>query len=134
MRIERLLRKCFDAIRYGNLLVRYESTRDVLKEKLPERNELEYRRDCIVKNSNSRTKLQVLRNCYLRHCDHMYRGLKIWKNYCVYHSHVCKRINLLMDQKYKRYLRMALMRWKADTDKKVHNELLKANEDCLNEN
>lgn len=33
-----------------------------------------------------------------------------------------------------RYLRMAFIRWKADTDKKVHNGLVKVNEDCMNEN
>jgi len=39
-----------------------------------------------------------------------------------------------MKQKHNRYLRMAFMRWKADTDKLVHNDLIKVNEDCRNEN
>ena len=134
LRTERLMRKAFDAIRYGNMQQRFETTRDQLNERLPERQELEYRKDCIIKNTNTRTKAHVLRNCYLRNCDHQYRAIKIWKLYCIYHKHICNRVNLLLKQKHNRFLRMAFMRWKADADKQVHNDLIKVNEDCRNEN
>lgn len=124
LRTERALRKAFDAIRYGNMQTKFETTRDQLNERLPERQELEYRKDCIIKNTNTRTKAHVLRNMYLRNCDHQYRALKIWKLFCTYHKHICNRVQLLLKQKQQRFLRMAYMRWKADADKKVHNDLL----------
>jgi len=69
LRQERLLKKTFDALRFSITQMRFEKTRNQLNAKLPERLELEFRKDCLIKNTNTRTKAHVLRNCYLRHCD-----------------------------------------------------------------
>lgn len=41
--------------------VKFEQSRNLLNLKLPEKEELEYRRDCLIKNTNTRTKAHVLR-------------------------------------------------------------------------
>lgn len=86
IRTERLLKKVFDSIRFGNMQRKFEETRDVLNDKIPEKQELEYRKECLIKNTAGQTKLHVLRQCYLRHCDHMYKALLIWKNAVVFHK------------------------------------------------
>ena len=49
VRTERLLKACFDAIRFGNTQRKFEETRAVLEAKIPEREELEYKKDCLAK-------------------------------------------------------------------------------------
>ena len=90
--MERLMKKCFDAIRFGNVQHKFEITRDLLEAKIPEREELEYRKACLIKNAATRTKLSVLRQCYLRHCDVMHKAMLIWKNACSYHNHIMNRM------------------------------------------
>ena len=44
----------FDAIRFSIIQKKFEDTRDLLNEKIPEKQALEYRRECLIKNSNVR--------------------------------------------------------------------------------
>lgn len=54
IRTERLCKKVFDAIRFSIIQKKFEDTRDLLNEKIPEKQALEYRRECLIKNSNVR--------------------------------------------------------------------------------
>jgi hypothetical protein len=49
VRTERLVKQCFDAIRFCNVLEKYEATRDRLNHEIPVRQELELRRDTLIK-------------------------------------------------------------------------------------
>ena len=49
VRTERLMKRCWDAIRYCNVLERYEATRQRLGEEIPVREELERKRDTLIK-------------------------------------------------------------------------------------
>lgn len=51
IRTERLIKKVFDALRYANVQRKFEETRDLLNAKEPEKKELEYRKDCLIKNT-----------------------------------------------------------------------------------
>lgn len=86
IRTERLCKKVFDAIRFSIIQKKFEDTRDLLNEKIPEKQALEYRRECLIKNSNVRLKLHVLRQCFFRHCDIAYKAILIWKNAVTYHK------------------------------------------------
>jgi hypothetical protein len=45
------MKKVFDSIRFGNMQRKFEETRDILNEKIPEKQELEYRKECLIKNT-----------------------------------------------------------------------------------
>jgi hypothetical protein len=64
----------------------------------------------------------------------MYKALLIWKNCVVFHKQVLHRLKLRLIDEHKRRLRIAFMRWKESTDKKIHIDLLKVTEDHMNEN
>jgi hypothetical protein len=49
VRTERLMKRCWDAIRYCNVLEKYEATRQRLGEEIPVREELERKRDTLIK-------------------------------------------------------------------------------------
>lgn len=134
IRTERLMKKVWDSIRFGNIQSKFEKTRDILNDKIPEKMELEYRKECLIRNTAQQTKMHVLRQCYLRHCDHMYKALLIWKNAVIFKKQVLQRLKLRLIDEHKRRLRIAYMRWKESTDKKIHVDLLKVTEDHINEN
>ena len=82
VRTERLLKACFDAIRFSNTQNKFEQTRAVLEAKIPEREELEYKKECLAKQTATKTKYHALRQAYLKHCDVKYKALMIWKENC----------------------------------------------------
>jgi hypothetical protein len=49
VRTERLIKSCFDAIRFCNVLEKYEATKGRLGEEIPIREELERKRDTMIK-------------------------------------------------------------------------------------
>jgi len=128
------VKKVFDSLRYGSVQAKFERTRAILEEKIPEKRELEYRKECLVKNTAAQTKIHVLRQWYLRNCDHMYKALLIWKNACTFRRQVLQRLKLRLIDEHKRRSRIAYMRWKESTDRKIHLDLLKQTEDHMNEN
>ena len=134
IRTERLMKKVFDAIHFSVVQQKFEDTRDLLNEKIPEKQELEYRKECLIKNSTVRQKLHVLRQCYFRHCDVAYKAILVWKNAVSYHKQVLHRLKLKLIDEHKRRARIAFMRWKESADKMVHIDLLRVTEDHLNEN
>ena len=73
---------------------KFEATRDELLLKIPEKENLEYRRDCLINNAAQRTKLHNFRQFYLRHCDLTYRALQVWKENCVHYRHTMNRFKM----------------------------------------
>lgn len=61
VRKDRLLKQCFDAIKFSNTNNKFESTRAILESKIPEREELEYKRECLAKQTATKTKYHALR-------------------------------------------------------------------------
>lgn len=52
IRTERLMKKVFDSIRFSILQQKFEETRAVLNDKIPEKLELEYKMECLRKNTD----------------------------------------------------------------------------------
>lgn len=100
IRAERLLKACFDAIRFGNTQNKFEQTRAILEQKIPEREELEYKLECLERQTATKTKYHALRQCYLRHCDVKFRALTLWKTYSKHYAHVMSRIKLRLIEKH----------------------------------
>lgn len=61
IKAERLLKACFDAIRFGNTQHKFETTRAILEQKIPEREELEYKLECLERQTATKTKYHALR-------------------------------------------------------------------------
>ena len=134
VRTERLLKQCFDAMRFSNTNDKFETTRAVLEAKIPEREELEYKRECLAKQTATKTKYHCLRQAYLRHCDVKYKAFLIWKQNCKHYSHNMERVKLRLINEHKRRLNWAFMKWKEGADKGVHMEMMVMTEDVMNEN
>ena len=56
VRTERLLKQCFDAIRFSNTNMKFETMRMELEAKIPEREDLEFKRECLEKQTATKTK------------------------------------------------------------------------------
>jgi len=134
VRRERLLKQCFDAIKFGNTNEKFETTRAILESKIPEREELQYKRDCLKKQTATKTKYNALRKAYLKHCDVKYKALMIWRENCKHFSHNMDRMKLRLINEHKRRLNWAFMKWKECSDKGVHLEMMVMTEDVMNEN
>lgn len=106
----------------------------VLEQKIPEREELEYKRECLAKQTATKTKYHALRQAYLKHCDVKYRALMIWRENCKHFNHNMERVKLRLIHEHKRRLNWAFMKWKEGADKGVHLDMLVMTEDVMNEN
>ena len=134
LRTGRLLKQCYDAIRYFNVQTKFENTRAELERKIPEKESLEYRRECLINNAAARTKIHAVRQFYLRHCDVQYRALMVWKDAVVHYKHTMKRLKMQMMHWHSRGLSSAFMRWKEFADRAVHQKLMEITREQLNEN
>ena len=134
VRTERLLKACFDAIKFSNTQTKFENTRAVLEAKIPEREELEYKKECLAKQMATKTKYHALRQCYLKHCDVLYAYLLRWKENCQHYNHNMDRVKLRLINEHRRRLNHAFMKWKEGHDKNVHMEMMVMTEDVMNEN
>ncbi|CDW85127.1 UNKNOWN [Stylonychia lemnae] len=134
LRTERLLKQCFDAIKFGNIQDKYEKTRERLEREIPVREELERKRDTLIKVNRSRDKYNLFRQCVIRYSDLKYRALMIWKENIVYHNQQMQRIKLRLIELHKRTLSGAFYKWKEGADKKHMVELVSFTEDLMNEN
>ena len=129
-----MLKACFDAIRFSNTQTKFENTRAILEAKIPEREELEYKRECLTKQMATKTKYNALRQCYLKHCDVLYAALLRWKENCQHYNHNMERVKLRLINEHRRRLNHAFMKWKEGHDKNVHMEMMVMTEDVMNEN
>jgi len=60
-RDERLLKQCFDAIKFSNIQDHYESTKARLESEIPVREELEKKRDQLIKTNRTKDKYNLFR-------------------------------------------------------------------------
>ena len=134
IRGERLVKQCFDAIRFGNVQRRYEETQARLEQEIPLREELERKRDTLIKVNKSKDKYNLFRQCCIRYSDLKFRALMVWKENVQYHNSQLKRIKLRLIELHKRNLSAAFFKWKESVDKKVMVELVSFTEDLANEN
>jgi len=97
---------------------KYERTREQLDREVPLRQELEQKRDTIVKVNKTKDKYHYFRQMFIRYKDLMYRALMVWKGNCKYHSHTMDRVKMRLIQLHKRNTSWAFYHWKESIDKK----------------
>jgi hypothetical protein len=134
IRDERILKKCFDAIKFGNVQRKYEETQARLEQEIPLREELERKRDSLIKVNKTKDKYNLFRQACIRYQDLKYRALMVWKENVQYHNDTMKRVKLRLIENHKRNLSAAFFKWKESTDKKTMVELVAFTEDLVNEN
>ena len=61
MRDERLVKKVFDAIKYHNINRQYEETKEKLDKEIPVREDLERKRDTLIKTNKTKDKYHLFR-------------------------------------------------------------------------
>lgn len=134
VRAERLVKQCFDAIRYCNVLEKYEATKAKLGEEIPIREELERKRDTLIKCHRNKDKYNMLRKWCIRVSDAKYRALMVWKENISYWKRIMNRVNLRVTELHRRNLSTAFLRWREGADRLRVVELLGVTEDLMNEN
>jgi len=134
VRTERLLKQVFDAIRFGNVLERYEATRGQLNQEIPVRQELELKRDTLVKSHKMKDKYNLFRKCCIRYADARYRALQTWKENISYFNRTMGRMKLRLIELHRRKLSAAFTRWREGSDRLHMVALLAHTEDLMNEN
>ncbi len=105
-----------------------------MNEEIPLREELERKRDTLIKTSKSRDKYNLFRQCCIRYTDLKHHFLMLWKKNVQYHNHTMQRVKLRLIQLHKRGLSHAFFKWKESIDKKHMVELVTFTEDLMNEN
>ena len=66
-RTERLLKQCFDAIKFGNIQAKYEQTKQRLEQEIPVREELERKRETLLKTNKAKDKYNLFRSAIIRY-------------------------------------------------------------------
>lgn len=74
-RDERLVKKVFDGIRYHSINRQYEETKEKLDREIPVREELERKRDTLIKVNKTKDKYNLFRQMCIRYADVKYRAL-----------------------------------------------------------
>ena len=92
LRTERLLKRCFDAIKFYNTQTKFESTRMMLESKIPERENLEYQKECLLKNQDTKAKIAAFRFMYGMGADSKRDALQRWRKYVQYYHHIKDRM------------------------------------------
>jgi len=134
VRTERLIKQVFDAIRYCNVLEKYEATRQRLGQEIPVRQDLELKRDTLIKTNRTKDKYNLLRKCCIRYSDAKYRALMVWKENIQYWNRTMNRMKLRLIELHRRNLSVAFVKWREGTDRKHMVQLLGVTEDLINEN
>lgn len=98
------------------------------------REELERKRDTLIKTNRTRDKYNLFRQCMIRHADLKYRALMVWKENVQYWNRTMQRTKLRLIELHKRNLSHAFFKWKESIDKKHMVELVSFTEDLVNEN
>lgn len=128
------MKQCYDAIRFHNVNTKFEATCEELEGKIPQKEELEYKKECLIKNKATETKRNALRNCYLKHCDVKAKALMIWRDHCKFYNHNMKRMKMRIINQYRKKLSYYFMKWKSGADGDVHMEMMVMTEDFENDN
>ena len=134
MRAERLFKQCYDAIRYNNVLEKFEATRDRLNQEIPVRQDLERQRDNIIRSNVQKDKYNALRKCCMRYSDAKYRAIIVWKENISYFKRTMNRAKLRLIELHRINLSIAFMKWREGSDRLHMIDLLNQTEDLKNEN
>ena len=134
VRTERLFKQCFDAIRFCNVLDKYEATQGRLDLETPRREELERKRDTLIKTHRTKDKYNVLRKWCIRVSDAKYKALMVWKENIQYFKRTMTRVKLRLIDLHRRNLFIAFTKWREGSDKRHMVTLLGVTEDLMNEN
>jgi hypothetical protein len=132
-RTEMLLKRCFDALRYSVVNERFEATRQELEEKIPIRQGLERQKEELIKVSQQKDKVALLKNAFKRYQDVTYRGFQVWRGRVKYVNHTTSRMKLRLINLHRQNCAKALAKWKESTDRKNLKMLAVTTEDLQNE-
>jgi len=124
----------FDAFRFNSVNSKYEATKEKLELEIPLREELEHKRDEMVKINRTKEKFRMFRRMCIRYSDVKYRALMVWKENNEYHKHTMQRIKLRLINEHKRRVSKAFFKWKAGADKKQMVQMVVETEELINEN
>jgi len=113
---------------------KYTETKERLEQEIPVREELEHKRDELVKLSRRKEKFRLFRKAFIKYHDVKYRALMVWKEANGYHKHTMERIKLRLIFEHKKRLSWAFSRWKEGADKKVMVQMVYETEELVNEN
>lgn len=133
-RTEKLLKQCFDAMRFDNMNMKFEECRGELEKAIPERQEMQRKRDDLVKVQSTRKKRDLIRDAFKRYNNMTYRALMIWKDACKHHNHTMDRVKMRLINMHRNRLQEAFYKWKKGGDSMVMTEMTEFTEDCMNEN
>jgi hypothetical protein len=112
----------------------YEETKEKLDREIPIREELERKRDTLIKVNKTKDKYHMFRQMCIRYADVKYRALQIWKDNVDYYKRTMQRTKLRLIELHKRNQTKAFFKWKEAVDKKHMVELVTFTEDLVNEN
>lgn len=116
------------------MLEKYEATRDRLGTEIPIREELERKRDTLIKANRTKDKYNALRKCCIRYADAKYKALMVWKENVVYVKRTMQRAKLRLIELHRRNLSIAFVKWRDGSDRKHMVHLLGVTEDLMNDN
>jgi hypothetical protein len=98
------------------------------------REELERRRDTLIKQYRTKDKYNQLRKWCMRVSDSKYRALQVWKENIQYWKHTMGRMKLRLIELHRRNLSIAFTKWREGSDRKRMVDLLRVTEDLMNDN
>ena len=105
-----------------------------LEKEIPIREELERKRDTMIKVNTSKDKYNLFRKMCIRYADVKFRALTIWKDYTTYYNRTMNRAKLRLIETHKKNLSASFYKWKESIDKKHMIQLISQTEDLINEN
>jgi hypothetical protein len=105
-----------------------------LNEEIPIREDLERKRDTLLKSYRTKDKYNQLRKWCMRVSDAKYRALMVWKENIQYWNHNMGRMKLRLIELHRRNLSIAFTKWREGSDRKRMLDLLRVTEDLMNDN
>ena len=87
-----------------------------MEKEIPIREELERKRDTLLKVNTSKDKYNLFRQMCIRYADVKYRALSIWKDYTTFYNRTMNRTKLRLIETHKRNLSFVFYRWKESID------------------
>ncbi len=96
------MKQCFDAIKFGNVQQKYEDTKRRLEKEIPVREDIERKREFLLKTNKAKDKYNLFRAAFIRYVDLKFRAFSLWKENVVYHDSQINRIKLRLIELHKR--------------------------------
>lgn len=98
------------------------------------RQELELKRDTLIKTYRSKDKYNALRKCCMRYSDAKFRAISVWRENISFFNRTMNRAKLRLIELHRRNLSVAFVKWREGSDRRHMVELLGHTEDLINEN